>query len=72
MTPEILDQEKIFKIPQELRQEIFNYISFKIDVVNERVLQEGKGFSQRLGLESVADDICLKIDEIFEKLIRVN
>ena len=68
MIPKTLDQEKIFKIPQKLRQEIFNYISFKIDVVNERVLEEGKYFSQRLGLESVVDDICLKIDEIFKEL----
>ena len=55
-------------IPQELRQKIFDYLTMKIEVVEERVLEEGKGFSQRLGLDSVVDNISIKIDDILKDM----
>ena len=45
---------------------LFDYVLNRLEVVNERVLEEGKGFNIRLGLIDVADQISLKIDEIFE------
>ena len=54
------------EIKQAIRQKIFDYVLNRLEVVNERVLEEGKGFDIRLGLIDVADQISLKIDEIFE------
>jgi hypothetical protein len=40
----------------------------KVKVVEENVLEEGKGFAQRLGLDNVVDNISIKIDDILKDM----
>ena len=54
------------KIPQEIRQKIFDYVHMQLD----DVWQSAESFSL-MNIEGKADSISLKIDELLEKLSQI-